>query len=218
MLFGLDNGETLVVHLRMTGRLFIAPADSLPDKHTHIVLDLDDHSHLYFQDSRKFGRWWLVPDPNTVLSKLGPEPFGPEFAVETLVAGLSGRKASIKALLLDQALVAGVGNIYADEALFHAHLHPARAGGSLNASELEQLHGAIRAVLAAGIAASGSSLGSSSVQNYVRPGGKRGGYQEEHCVFHRTGEPCYRCGAPIQRIVLAQRSTHFCPQCQPFAG
>ena len=214
MLLGLESGDTLLVHLRMTGHLHLKEADQQPDAHTHVVFDLDDGRHLHFQDTRKFGRMWLTADPDGLLAKLGPEPLSEQFTAAALAAKLRGRKASIKALLLDQTLAAGVGNIYADEALFRAGIHPARPGGSLTPAEIERLVLAVAAVLADGIAAAGSSLGTSGLQNYSRPGGQAGGFQDEHRVFRRTGQPCVVCGAPIERIVLGQRSTHFCPHCQ----
>ena len=214
MLLGLASGMTMIVHLRMTGHLRVVEAEAAAAPHTHVVMDLDDGRCLTFQDSRKFGRIWLVPDPAPVLAKLGPEPFDAAFTPETLAASLHERSASIKALLLDQHVVAGVGNIYADESLFRARIHPARAGGSLSDDEVAALHAAIREVLAEGIANAGSSLGVSGLQNYSRPGGAPGGFQEKFAVFRRTGQPCPQCGAPIERIVLAQRSTHFCPNCQ----
>jgi formamidopyrimidine-DNA glycosylase len=219
MLLGLAHGDTLgdtlIVHLRMTGHLYVKDAAEAPDAHTHVLLDLDDGRRLHYQDPRKFGRMWLTAQPETVLRKLGPEPLSDAFSGEELAGKLAGRKAAIKALLLDQALAAGVGNIYADEALFRAGLHPLRPGGSLTPGEVERLRLAVAAVLTAGIAAAGSSLGGSSLQNYSRPGGQTGNFQEEHRVFRRTGQPCLTCGAPIERIVVGQRSTHFCPNCQP---
>lgn len=215
MLLGLSDGSTLIVHLRMTGKLLVKEANAPIDKHTHVHITLDDGRTLHYNDSRKFGRMWVVGDPQEVLHKLGPEPLDDAFTPEELGRRLAGRSAAIKGLLLDQSIVAGVGNIYADEALFRAGIHPQRAGGDLTAAELERLREAIRAVLAAGIARQGSSLGGSSLQNYVRPGGAPGGYQDEHAVFRRTGQPCATCGTPIERIVIAQRSTHFCPTCQP---
>ena len=214
MLLGLEGGDSLIVHLRMTGKLLIQPLDTRPDKHTHVVLMLDDDRQLHYNDARKFGRLWLVHDTGPVLQKLGPEPFGGDFTDDWLAARLSGRKASIKALLLDQAVVAGVGNIYADEALFCASIHPARMGGTLETEEVERLVESVQRVLGRGIERRGSSLGDSGAQNYVRPGGESGGFQEEHKVFRRTGKPCPACGTPVERIVLAQRSTHFCPNCQ----
>lgn len=220
MLFGMDPipNTTLIVHLRMTGKLLLKPADAPVDSHTHVLLHLDNGSALHYNDSRKFGRIWLVPDAAPVLQKLGPEPLSAAFTASGVQERLRGRKASIKALLLDQAIVAGVGNIYADEALFRAGLHPARPGGSLNEKEATALRDAVRTVLRDGIAGQGSSLGDSNLQNYVRPGGTPGSFQDLHAVFRRTGEPCPVCGTPVARITLAQRSTHFCPACQPLAG
>jgi formamidopyrimidine-DNA glycosylase len=215
MLLGMSDGSTLIVHLRMTGKLLILPSDTEPNKHTHVVIELDNGQTLHYNDPRKFGRIWLVPDRTTVLAKLGPEPLAEAFLVDDFTARLAGRSAPVKALLLDQRLVAGVGNIYADEALFHAHIHPARAGGSLSPDEITRLHSAIRQVLSAGIARRGSTLGDSNLQNYLRPGGLPGDFQNEFFVFRRTGKPCLVCGTPIERIVIAQRSTHFCPVCQP---
>ena len=215
MLLGLNEGDTLIVHLRMTGHMYVKDMAAAPDAHTHVLFDLDDGRRLHFQDPRKFGRMWLTAQPEMVLRKLGPEPLSDAFSGEELAGKLAGRKAAIKALLLDQALAAGVGNIYADEALFRAGLHPLRPGGSLTSGEVERLRLAVATVLADGIAAAGSSLGGSSLQNYSRPGGQTGSFQEEHRVFRRTGQPCLTCGAPIERIVVGQRSTHFCPNCQP---
>jgi formamidopyrimidine-DNA glycosylase len=214
MLLGLESGASLIVHLRMTGQLFVQPAEVEPNQHTHVVFDLDDGRRLHYQDTRKFGRLWLALDPEPVLAKLGPEPFHEEFTAERLEQKLAGRKASIKALLLDQTLVAGVGNIYADEALFLAGIHPARQAGDLRRAEIERLRDAIRSVLTLAIQHNGSSLGESSLQNYVRPTGEPGGFQDEWAVYQRDGQPCLRCGAPIERIVLTQRSAHFCPHCQ----
>ena len=228
MLFGLDSGETLIVHLRMTGELRIhGPAASAPahdsaavegtadlpippaDKHTHVVFQLDTGEELRFRDTRKFGRIWLVTDEESVVGKLGPEPLAAEFLPQLLEEVLARRTANIKSLLLNQSIVAGVGNIYADEALFRARIDPRRAGGQLNAGEIMRLHQGLRDVLQAGIEAQGSSL-----QNYAPPTGGKGGFQEQFQVFRRGGEPCFQCNAPIRRIVLGQRSTHFCPKCQ----
>ncbi|MCL4858426.1 MAG: bifunctional DNA-formamidopyrimidine glycosylase/DNA-(apurinic or apyrimidinic site) lyase [Caldilineaceae bacterium] len=214
MVLGLDQGDTLIVHLRMTGHLHVHPASMAPDKHTHVVMSLDDGRRLDFQDSRKFGRLWLTRDPGLVLAHLGPEPLDAHFSMAEWQAKLAGRRAAIKALLLDQAIIAGVGNIYADEALFLAGLHPTQRGGELTLPQLAALHASIQAVLLAAIEKGGSSLGNSSLQNHVRPTGAPGNYQEAHRVYQRTGQPCPRCGYPIERMVIAQRSTHFCPQCQ----
>ena len=185
MLLGLESGDTLIVHLRMTGHLFVQENGVEPDKHTHVLLDLDDGRCLHYQDSRKFGRIWLVSNPEWVLAKLGPEPLGEAFSVQDFAAKLAGREASIKSLLLDQRIVAGVGNIYADESLFAARLYPARAGGNLTLPEIERLRDSIQTVLQKAIQRNGSSLGHSSVQNYVRPNGEPGGFQDEHRVYQR---------------------------------
>lgn len=224
MLFGLeeiggdnagdDSGDTLIVHLRMTGKVQLRPGDATMGKHTHMALNLDDGRQIHYVDPRKFGRIWLVPDPESVVNKLGPEPLGDEFTLVGFAESLAGRRASIKALLLNQSIVAGIGNIYADEALFLAGIRPARPGGELGWIEVESLHHAVRAVLAEAIKWRGSSLGDSDLQNYIRPGGEAGDFQKRHNVFQRTGKSCPVCGTPIERIVLAQRSTHFCPQCQ----
>lgn len=228
MLLGLDSGETLIVHLRMTGELRIhaptaptlehdrtldASTADLPthpsDKHTHVVFQLDTGEELRFRDTRKFGRIWLVTNEESVVGRLGPEPLDAEFLPQLLENVLARRTASIKSLLLNQAIVAGVGNIYADEALFRARIDPRRAGGQLDAREIVRLHQGLRDVLQAGIEAQGSSL-----QNYAPPTGGKGGFQEQFQVFRRGGEPCFQCNAPVSRIVLGQRSTHFCPECQ----
>jgi formamidopyrimidine-DNA glycosylase len=214
MLFDLASGDTLIVHLRMTGKLQPQAGDAPVDKHTHVLFDLDDGQRLHYHDTRKFGRIWLVADPGPVLAKLGPEPLGDEFSSAEFAAALATRKAAIKALLLDQSIVAGVGNIYADEALYLAGIEPARRGGELHEQEIKRLHRAVQTVLRRGIEYQGSSLGGSSLQNYIRPGGEQGGFQEEFNVFRRTGQPCPACGTPIERITIAQRSTHFCPECQ----
>lgn len=209
MLLGVDSGETLIIHLRMTGEVRVQPAAVEPDKHTHLLLALDSGERLHYRDPRKFGRIWLVGDPADVLRKLGPEPLEDGFAPDDLGRGLAGRTASIKALLLDQSILAGVGNIYADEALFLARIDPRRLGGELSREQVAALHEAVRRVLQSSIEGRGSSL-----QNYAPPSGEKGSFQEEHRVFRRTDQPCTVCGTPIQRIVLAQRSTHFCPNCQ----
>ncbi len=218
MLLGLAGGDTLIVHLRMTGRLHLEPASTEPSPHTHVVMALDDGRALHYTDTRKFGRLWLVSDSETVLGHLGPEPLGAGFTAAYLAGRLAGRRASIKALLLDQGMVAGVGNIYADEALFLAGIHPAWPAGSLALEEVERLCGAVASVLRQAIDRQGSSLGDSRWQNYRRPNGQPGSFQDEHKVFQRTGQPCVRCGQSIQRMVIAQRGTHFCPHCQPLAG
>jgi formamidopyrimidine-DNA glycosylase len=157
---------------------------------------------------------WLVADPEQVLHKLGPEPLSEQFGVQNFADKLRKRNGSIKTLLLDQTIVAGIGNIYADEALFAARLHPRRTGSNLTLSEIECLHKAIRTILQNAILLNGSSLGTSKVQNYLRPSGEPGGFQDQHNVYQRAGQICLQCGELIERIVLGQRSTHFCATCQ----
>jgi formamidopyrimidine-DNA glycosylase len=217
MLFQMEGGDQLIVHLRMTGRLSVEPPEAAVEAHTHVVLTLEDGHRLHFRDPRKFGRIWLVADATTVLRNLGPEVWDKGFTAAALGERLAGRKAAIKALLLDQRITAGIGNIYADEVLFAAHIHPARPAGTLQPAEVKRLHKAIRTLLARAVALGGSSLGGAST-NYRRPvgpDGQTGAFQAEHQVFRRTGQPCPRCGAPIERMIVAQRSTHFCPKCQP---
>lgn len=209
LLLRLQSGKCLIVHLRMTGEIHIHPASVHPDKHTHVTLTLDDDRVLHYRDQRKFGRLWLVDDPEEVLFRLGPEPLEADFTPAILGDGIKGRKAAIKALLLNQAIVAGVGNIYADEALFRSKIDPRKAGGKLKKSEITALHAEIQTVLEMGIEKRGSSL-----QNYVRLGGMTGNAQDEHQVFRKTGQPCPVCATPIKRVVVAQRSTHYCPKCQ----
>lgn len=209
LLLHLSSDKTLIVHLRMTGEIHIHPPSVERDKHTHVTMPLDDGRILHYRDQRKFGRIWLVDEPESVFHRLGPEPLEEEFTPMRLAQAIHGRKASIKALLLNQSVVAGVGNIYADEALFRAGVDPRRPGGMLTEAEISGLRDEIRKVLELGIKARGSSL-----QNYVRLGGMKGGFQELHQVFRKTGQPCPVCQTPIERVIVTQRSTHFCPQCQ----
>ncbi len=210
MLFGLDEGWTLLLHLRMTGTLRMVPAGTAPGKHVHVVFVLDQDRELHFRDQRKFGRMWLVQDPETLLAGLGPEPLSRQFTGRFLATALARRSAPIKAVLLDQAVAAGVGNIYADEALFDARIHPRRPANQLAAQDCVRLCRSIRKMLRHGIAYRGSFIGT-----YAPPSGIPGQFQAEHKVFRRTGEPCLRCGTDIERITVAQRSTHFCARCQP---
>lgn len=210
LLFPLQNGDTLLVHLRMTGRLLLQPADARPDRHTHAVLTLDDGQQLHYRDVRKLGRLYLVGDPQGVIGDLGPEPLAADFDVSALAARLAGRRARIKSLLLDQRVLAGLGNIYADEALFRAGIHPLRPAGSLTVGEVARLHRAIREVLTQAIEAQGSTF-----RDYRSAAGQPGRFQERLRVFRRQDKPCPRCGTPLERIRVGGRGTHFCPRCQP---
>jgi formamidopyrimidine-DNA glycosylase len=209
LVFSLSGGETLLIHLKMTGHLSVMPAATPPDPYAHTVFTLADGDELRFRDMRKFGRVYLVRDPEEVLGGLGPEPLEPAFTAERLAERLGGRQRALKPLLLDQTFLAGIGNIYADEALHAAALHPERRANTLRPAEIEALHQAIRHVLQLGIDREGASI-----SNYVKPDGARGDMQNAVAVFRRTGQSCYRCGTLIKRTVLGSRSTHFCPACQ----
>lgn len=210
LVFRLGDGQTLLIHLRMTGHLSVVAHHEPQDEHTHTVFLLDDGRELRFRDTRKFGTVHLLRDAGEVLGKLGPEPLADSFTAAALRERLAGRTRQLKPLLLDQTFIAGVGNIYADEALYYARLHPQRTADSLNAAEAAALHAALRKVLKMGIEREGASI-----DRYVKPDGSRGEMQDVVAVFQRTGAACYECGAPIERIVLGGRSTHFCPICQP---
>ena len=211
LLIHLDSGETLIVHLRMTGHLAVVPDGSpaLADAHLRAWFGLAEGERLVFTDARKFGRIWLVDDLARVVGKLGPEPLDWTFTAEVLAGRLQGRRVAIKAALLDQAVVAGVGNIYADEALFRAGIHPLRRAAGLTVDEIAALRDAIRQVMAESIDQRGTLL-----RDYRTPYGADGAFQERLRVYRQTGRPCPRCGAAIERIRVTQRSTHFCPQCQ----
>ena len=211
------EASSLLVHLRMSGRLFLLDHPAPRTGYERVILFLEDSNgrprELHFYDPRKFGRVLFVSDPDSRLEQLGMEPLEPEFTAEALARGLQ-RPRRIKPLLLDQTVVAGLGNIYVDEALWRARIHPERRANTLSTAELHALHEAIPAVLRRGIANLGTSLGSGKT-NFVFPhGDSRAQNQEQLKVFHRTGLPCPRCGTAIQRIKVAQRSSHFCPQCQ----
>ena len=209
LVFTLSDDETLVIHLKMSGHLSVVPGDAPPDPYAHTVFLLDDGRELRFRDPRKFGRVYLLRDPDGVLGPLGPEPLADNFSAEALAAALAGRRRVLKPLLLDQTFIAGIGNIYADEALFDAGLLPTRHSHTLTPDEVAALHAAIRKVLALGIEREGASI-----STYVKADGEKGDMQNAVAVFRRTGQSCYVCGGPIERIVLGGRSTHYCPNCQ----
>jgi len=198
-------GRTLLIHLGMSGRLLTVGPDADPDKYAHTVLSLDSGRQLRFSDARKFGRLYLLADPQMVLGRLGPEPLSAAFSADWLAAQLSRRRRAVKPLIMEQSFVAGIGNIYADEALHRAGLDPRRPANSLAPVEAEALHGGIQAVLAEAIEHGGTSL------DWVYPDG---GMQMRLRVYGRNGRPCLACGGSIERIVLGQRSAHFCPCCQ----
>lgn len=209
ILIHLDDGQTLIIHLRMTGHLSVVDAARPADPHTHTIFGLDNGQELRFRNPRKFGRVYLVDSAEEVVGKLGPEPLDEQFTAEQLAERLEGRKRALKPLLLDQTIIAGIGNIYADEALFYARLHPLRPANTLTPEEIAALHAAIQKVLRLGIEREGASI-----TNYIKPNGEMGDMQNAVAVFRRTGQLCPRCGSEIQRIVVGGRSTHFCPGCQ----
>jgi formamidopyrimidine-DNA glycosylase len=211
LLLTLDAGWTLALHLRMSGSISVQPADAPADTYTHLVLALDDGRRILFRDMRKFGRARLLDAAGLAAldSSLGPEPLGDSFTPDVLAQLLAGRRTSIKPLLLNQRIVAGLGNIYVDESLWQAQLHPLRSAGSLRREEVNALHTAIQGVLTSAINNRGSTL-----RDYRTGYGQRGTNQDYFAVYDRKGKPCPRCGTSVVRVVVAQRGTHLCPTCQ----
>lgn len=230
LLAGLDDGSQLVIHLGMSGQLFLAGARSLrllsstsrdsltpeqqpafePDKHTHLRLEFSDAGpDLLFRDVRKFGKllWLAAGSSDPRLDKLGVDVL--EARAADLFDASRGRRVAIKNLLLNQSVLAGVGNIYADEALFGARIHPCRPAGKLSRRDSQRLLRELKRVMLRSI-----ETGGSSISDYIAPDGSDGGYQDERRVYARSGEPCKVCRQPITRIVLGARGTHFCPACQ----
>ena len=234
VLLHLADGRVVTVALRMTGALLVEPPGTPSDPYVRVALQLTDGRELRFRDVRKFGRIGLwaggglrrrrgsaargsraVAEARSpyrvgdVFAAHGPEPLAASFSAARLAERLRSRRGRLKSLLLDQTFIAGVGNIYADEALWRARLHPLRRADTLQDDEIRRLHRSLRAVLRQGVRNRGSSI-----SDYVDVDGALGGNQERLSVYRRTGEPCLRCGTPIQRIVVGQRSTHLCPRCQ----
>lgn len=209
----LSSGDSLFVHLRMTGRLELPQAGGERKAHTHVVLDLDDGRELCYIDPRKFGRWSLTDDPEAIIGHLGPEPLDPAYTAKHFSDRIQHQRRMLKPLLLDQTVIAGLGNIYVDEALWDARLHPCRLSSTVSAEQLSLLHGSIRKVLKRGIRSMGTSLGNAET-NFYSVSGRRGRNKDGLRVFRRTGQPCPECGQPIERLVVGQRSTHICSRCQ----
>ena len=195
----------LLIHLRMSGDLLLRNSTIRPAKHDRLILKLSGNTSLAFNDTRKFGRVWLTANIEEVLGKLGPEPFSREFTPRWLFTALHGKKRQLKPLLLDQTFLAGLGNIYTDEALHIAKLHPVAVSDSVTAKQAEALHEAIRKVLRSGIRSNGASI------DWAYRGGQ---FQNYFRVYDRAGQPCPVCGTEIQKIIVGQRGTHVCPNCQ----
>ncbi len=195
----------LLIHLRMSGDLIIREGKIKAEKHDRILLQLSDHTVLAFNDTRKFGRIWLTDKPETILGKLGPEPLEKNFTSQWLYENLINRKRLLKPLLLDQTFIAGLGNIYTDECLHIAQLHPLSLSNTVTQEKAGVLHKAIRTVLKEGIRRNGASI------DWVYRGGE---YQNHFRVYGRDGEACPVCGTIIQKLTVGQRGTHICPVCQ----
>jgi formamidopyrimidine-DNA glycosylase len=216
----LDDGQILLVHLRMTGQLVLKTSDCGEGErcaYTRVVFHLDEDpetscQQLRFSDMRKFGRLILTPDPDDVLGELGPEPLADDFTAERFEHMLARRRGRVKSLLLNQRFLVGLGNIYVNEALWQARVHPLRSARSLSSEEVERLHRAIRSVLRAAIKEGGTTLENG---NFRQANGEAGEFAGQLLVYDRQGEPCECCGAAIERIVVGQRGTYYCPRCQP---
>ena len=212
-----ESGRALLIHLRMTGSLRHAPAGSLPaDPHRRAVVTLDDGSDVAYRDVRRFGTWLLLELAEVDLylaARVGHEPLAEAYRATQLGERLAGRRAPVKAALLDQRTVAGVGNIYADEALWRARVHPLTPAAELTPEQVRAVHRGVREALRAGIRRQGSTL-----RDYRLPGGEQGSMQHEFKVYGRAGEPCERCGVPIDKIRVAGRGTWYCPACQAYGA
>jgi formamidopyrimidine-DNA glycosylase len=205
-----ESRFSLLIHLGMTGQLTMRRPEEPIAPHTHVFFALDDGRELRYTDIRRFGRMLLVPrlQREQVLGQLGLDPL--EATQADFCARIAGRRARIKALLLDQRVFRGMGNIYTDESLWRARIHPARLAATMKHEELTRLHRAVRGVLSEAIRLRGSS-----VSDYVDSNGSPGEYQRRHRVYQREGKGCFRCGAKIRRVIVAGRSSYFCPRCQP---
>lgn len=216
IIFDLTQGWRLIVHLRMTGHFQITSPTLSRTKHQHVILELDDGRQLRFTDPRKFGRFFMVQGVSPMLDRLGPEPLDKRFTALALEQRLLSRKRMLKPLLLDQTVIAGLGNIYVDEALWQARLHPCAISSELSVRQIRSLHRAIRKVLRQGLHSKGTTLGRGQTTFYSlgrRPGQNR----DQLKVFRRNDLPCPRCRYKIERLIVGQRGTHICPRCQKLA-
>ncbi|MFC2035801.1 bifunctional DNA-formamidopyrimidine glycosylase/DNA-(apurinic or apyrimidinic site) lyase [Chloroflexota bacterium] len=210
LIVDLSSSDFLILHLKMTGSLLIGQDSSEPPKYTRAIIHLDNDTNVFFRDPRKFGIMRLVKDANCIIGKLGPEPLEASFTPQVLVNQLAKRTAPIKAVLLNQKVIAGIGNMYADEVLFAAKINPRRRVGNLSQEEIERLHRAIQQILWTAIANKGAS-----VDTYFRPDGTEGSAHFEFKVAHGLGgKTCSDCSTTIVRIVVSNRGTYFCPKCQ----
>jgi formamidopyrimidine-DNA glycosylase len=200
------NPDNLIIHLRMSGDINIVSQSDPVSPHDRMWLNLEGDLRLAFNDTRKFGRAWLVADPSSVTGKLGPEPLDDDFTAKELLERLQRYQRQLKPLLMDQSFIAGLGNIYTDEALHLAKLHPLRKSNTLDVEQSRRLWSSIRQVLQEGIERQGASI------DWVYKGGD---FQNYFRVYQRTGDPCPECGQPVQRITVGQRGTHYCQNCQP---
>ena len=213
IVFDFTKGDNLLMHLRMSGRLHLISGESPRKKHEHVILSFRGGKQLRFHDTRKFGRIYLTTDANKILGRLGPEPLADGFTRKILARRLGPRRRQLKPLLLDQTFIAGLGNIYVDEALWESRIHPCRLAASLTETEIRALYQAIPRVLKRGLKNLGTSLGTGKA-NFYSIARHQGRNRDELKVFRRTGRPCPRCRTKIQRIIVGQRSTHICPKCQ----
>ncbi len=213
ILFSLSSADTLLVHLRMSGRFRWLPVDAPDSKHEHVILTFRHRHQLRFHDTRKFGRWQLTDNPMAILSRLGPEPMDPKFDASLLRKATGNRRRMLKPLLLDQAVIAGMGNIYTDEALWEARLHPCRIASTLTPNEIHRLHRGIIKALGQGLQNKGTTLGTGKA-NFQSVDSRKGQNKNALNVFGRSGSPCPRCRTTIERLVVCQRGTHICPRCQ----
>jgi formamidopyrimidine-DNA glycosylase len=209
LIFRLETGEALLLHLRMSGSLLLKSAPAEAEPYSRAIFNLEGGLELHFCDRRKLGTIELVKNEKEVIGRIGPEPLEKGFTPELLSQRLSQRQSPIKAVLLDQTVLAGLGNMYADEALFFAHIHPLKKAKSLSGEEVEQLHQAITQVLISAIGNRGATI-----SDYRDIYGQLGTHQFSFSVAHRGGEPCPRCGTTIERIPIRNRGSYFCPNCQ----
>ena len=213
IVFEFMSGDHLLLHLRMSGRLRLVPPEQRRKKHEHVILNFKGGKQLRFHDTRKFGRIYLTSDADKILGRLGPEPLADGFTCNILARRLRLRQRLLKPLLLDQTFIAGLGNIYVDEALWESKIHPCRIAASLSEPEVRALHRAIPRVLKRGLKNLGTSLGTGKA-NFYSIAKHQGRNRDKLRVFRRTDRPCPRCQTKIQRIIVGQRSTHICPVCQ----